>query len=278
MRIIIRVCSGSDHEICVWKWRDMIKLVGTPQTDSDTLLPTTWHIPRTTTERGGVLPYYEINAMEWSTLAPDSLWVAGGDTIAYEWDITAEKPVRSYQGHEAYLHDISYAHNAEQLITASEDGTVGIWDRRSEKPVRILSPNYEKGFVRTLAIDPSSRWLACGGGVGDCGFWTLWHLPSFLSVHHEPVDQHVHAISFLEDTLLSVGNDACLRRWNVPSSSMISSSISPNHFCHQFCTVDPVTKMIATGGDCNMIDIHLIPGVISFSLCADSFRAKRRIN
>lgn len=256
----------------------MIKLVGTPQTDSDTLLPTTWHIPRTTTERGGVLPYYEINAMEWSTLAPDSLWVAGGDTIAYEWDLTAEKPVRSYQGHEAYLHDISYAHNAEQLITASEDGTVGIWDRRSEKPARILSPNYGNGFVRTLAIDASSRWLACGGGVGDRGFWTLWHLPSFLSVHHEPVDQHVHAISFLEDTLLSVGNDACLRRWNVPSSSMISSSISPNRFCHQFCTVDPVTKMIATGGDCNMIDIHLIPGVISFSLCADSFRAKRRIN
>nr|CCA21506.1 conserved hypothetical protein [Albugo laibachii Nc14] len=274
------VISGSDHEICVWKWHDIVALAQTSQRarDTGTLVPTTWYVPRTTTERGGVLPYYEINAMEWSTHVPNALWVAGGDTNAYEWDIAVEKPVRTYQGHQAYLHDISYTHYTQQVITASEDGTIGIWDRRSEKALRYLSPKLENGFVRTIAIDTSSRWLACGGGSGDSGFWSLWHLPTFLPVHQELVDHHVHSTSFLTNTLLSVGNDDCIRRWNVPSCSLMSATISTNRVCHQFCVVDPSTRMIATGGDSNSIDIHLIPGVISFSLCANSFRAKRRVN
>ncbi len=41
--------------------------------------------------------------------------------------------VSPLKGHEGYLHDISYDESSKMLASASEDGTVRIWDLRNPK-------------------------------------------------------------------------------------------------------------------------------------------------
>ena len=47
--------------------------------------------------------------------------------MAYEWDLATGTCVQQFEGHTDYLHDISYLPKSNELLTASEDGTVGIW-------------------------------------------------------------------------------------------------------------------------------------------------------
>ncbi len=37
------------------------------------------------------------------------------------------------KGHDGYLHDISYCHQTKTLASASEDGSVKLWDLRNPK-------------------------------------------------------------------------------------------------------------------------------------------------
>lgn len=219
------------------------------------------------------------------------LFLAGGDSAAHEWDVQTQQFIRQLEGHKDYVHAVRYLHQSQELVTSSEDGTVGIWDVRQARNVEFLHPWQERPsaaagrsssllpsvWIGAVAHDDAETWLACGGGTkrptggsshprqARGGFLGMWHLPSRVPVHCIATTCDVHDIVFHHSKMLSVGNDASVKTWNRSSGQLLAAARSTVLSCH-FCVVDDATDVVAVGGAAAAIDIFTMPGVVSFSL------------
>ena len=90
------------------------------------------------------------------------------------------------RGHADLLHCVAARPGANQVVTGSEDGTVRIFDVRSEKATSVIDPWRAEearsrgggaagggSWVGCVALDEAENWLGmgCGGRVrNDVGF------------------------------------------------------------------------------------------------------------
>lgn len=274
----------------MWKWKHILAALDDPHAE---LRPVhVAHLERMAMGfRGALLPCNEINEIAVAGTS-GHVFFAGGDSLAHEWDLGAQTFVRRYDGHRDYLHTLRYLTHSQELVTGSEDGTIGIWDVRQARNVEFLRPqkpaassssvatsssksSEQSLWVGCVANDASEVWLACGGGkkrspghAHASGFMSMWHLPSRVPVHYTDTPSDVHDVEFHRMDLLSVGNEASLRKWNRSSGALLASAhstVPSNHFC----VVDQPTEIIAVGGNAPIIDIYAMPGVVSFSLLVE---------
>ncbi|KAL3667831.1 hypothetical protein V7S43_007381 [Phytophthora oleae] len=281
--------SGGDQDFRVWKWKDILAAMDNPALAKKLKPVHVDHLKRRTLGfRGALLPATEVNNVAVSKTS-GHLFLAGGDSIAHEWDVTTQQFTRQFTGHEDYLHAVRHLQHSQELVTGSEDGTLGIWDMRQHKKVEFLRPQLTSQsaessppslWVGAVAHDDSEMWLACGGGskrspngrshqTQTGGFLGMWHLPSRVPVHYTKTTSDIHDIVFHHMELLSVGNDAGLKKWNRSSGQLLAAARSTLPSCH-FCVVDQATDVIAVGGAAPSIDIYTMPGVVSFSLVVDN--------
>ncbi|TMW61318.1 hypothetical protein Poli38472_012509 [Pythium oligandrum] len=280
----VRLVSGGDQDFRVWKWSDITAALRTPGPLNRLQPVYSAHLPRQSMGyRGALLPYSEINDIA-SAQASSHVFFAGGDSLAYEWDLSAEQCVRQFKGHSAYLHSLQYVNHSQELVTGSEDGTIGLWDARTAARIDVLTPRAQATttdsqtkttastrWVRSVTTDASETWLACGGGSSMGGYLGMWHLPSRVPVHYTETKtkSDVQDLTFHQTDLLTVGNDATLNKWN-RSSGVLLSSARTSVPSSQFCVVDRTTDLIAVGGYAPFIDICMMPGVVSFSLAVNN--------
>ncbi|KAI9909839.1 hypothetical protein PsorP6_011067 [Peronosclerospora sorghi] len=282
---------GGDQDFRVWKWRDILSAVRDPA-KAKTLTPT--HVDqlprRPIGSRGALPPLMEINDMAVNK-ETGHLFLAGGDSVVHEWDLTTQQFTRQFEGHTDYVHAVRFLQHSQELVTGSEDGTLGIWDVRTDKNVAFLRPHgatthatstsssVPSWWIGAVAHDRSETWLACGGGTkrsyetpATGGFFSMWHLPSRVPVHVTTTMCDVRDVAFHDMDLLSVGNEARLKKWNRSLGHLVAAATSTVPSCY-FCAVDPRTDLIAVGGVAPAIDIYTMPGVVSFTLLAEDAEA-----
>ncbi|KAJ0400862.1 hypothetical protein P43SY_000132 [Pythium insidiosum] len=267
--------SGGDQDFRVWRWKDIAERMRHESTGAIEPVYQA-HLQRKAMGfRGALLPFSEINSIATTRHDPSRVFLAGGDGLAHEWDLASLQCARQYEGHRDYLHAVQYVSHSKELITGSEDGTVAIWDARSAKRTDELRPSHGSSglWVGSVTTDSSETWLACGGGgistskaASTGGFVSMWHLPSRVPVHFTATGlADVHDLAFHTTSLLTVGNEPQLKTWNRSSGSLLSAARCSVPSA-QFCVVDAATDLIALGGHSNVVDVCMMPGVVSFSL------------
>ena len=79
--------------------------------------------------------------------------------------------------HMALIKGIAFTPDGTQLVSASDDKTIRVWDWKSGKTVRIIRGNVglsHEGKYFSMALSPDGRWIAAGGWLhkecaGRCG-------------------------------------------------------------------------------------------------------------
>ncbi len=69
-------------------------------------------------------------------------------------------------GHMAIIRGIAFTPDGRQLVSASEDKTIRVWDLASGKTVRTIrgeSAPGQEGKIGAMALSPDGKWLAAGG-------------------------------------------------------------------------------------------------------------------
>jgi len=82
--------------------------------------------------------------------------------------------------HHACLNEIETDQNNQYLVTASNDKTVRLWDLDRYRLLRVLRPpigDGAEGRIRTVAISPDGKVIACGGETGK-----TWHMSHVVYV------------------------------------------------------------------------------------------------
>ncbi|CAM9896275.1 unnamed protein product, partial [Ascophyllum nodosum] len=146
---------GGDESLFGWPWSEILSALrrGSPPTGAvngdeskrgdgvKSSPPLRVRCPQARTRRGAFSPYPEINDIVFDKMTGRVL-CAAGDGNAYEWDMRAlatstgevrdvsQAPVQTYRGRRGYLHAVASAPGCSFVATGSEDGSVGIWDRR----------------------------------------------------------------------------------------------------------------------------------------------------
>ncbi len=71
------------------------------------------------------VPDSQIRALAWS---PDGQTIATGGGLVMLWDVQAGLPVKAFGGHGGYVNDLAYRPDGLVLASASNDGTILLWD------------------------------------------------------------------------------------------------------------------------------------------------------
>jgi G protein beta subunit-like protein len=97
---------------------------------------------------------------------------AGGNPFLHLYDINSidERPILSYDHHTNNITGLGFQHDARWLYTCSEDGSVRIWDPRTN----TTSRKYECGCsVNTVSLHPNESMLISGDSNGYVRIWDL---------------------------------------------------------------------------------------------------------
>ena len=152
-----------------------------------------------------------------ATFSHDGLQaVSGRDFSAYQWDLATGQEIRRFEGHENILMCMAISPDGKQLITASFDGTVRLWDTKDPTRNRPLG---DRAPPSAAAFSPDNRLAAT---TGTNHVLRLWDVQNGIQLQglagHSKI---VTCVAFSPDSkrLLSGSLDATIRLWDVESGS-----------------------------------------------------------
>lgn len=106
-------------------------------------------------------------------ISPDkSLLAAGGNPQIQIFDINSgeDKSILTYDGHSNNVTHVGFQQDIKWIYSSSEDGTVKIWDPRTNSYTR----SYDCGSaVNTVALNPNQAELISGDQNGCVKVWDL---------------------------------------------------------------------------------------------------------
>ncbi len=82
-------------------------------------------------------------------------------------------PMLDTGGHMAMINRIAFTPDGRQLVSASDDKTIRVWDLASGKTVRTIrgeSALGDAGKVYAMALSPDGKWLAAGGYLHETDY------------------------------------------------------------------------------------------------------------
>ncbi|MGW8528384.1 nSTAND1 domain-containing NTPase, partial [Nocardiopsis sp. NPDC055824] len=122
-------------------------------------------------------------------------------------------------GHNGPVNAVVFSPDGQRLASASDDGTVRVWDAESGEELRTLE-DHDDG-VSSVVFDPYGRRLASAGDDGTVRVWDLdsQEDPHVLTGHDEPV----RSVVFDPDgqLLASASEDGTVRVWDAESGRQL---------------------------------------------------------
>jgi len=254
---------GSDEETLGYDWNEII----TASTDwTDNGLPSTaihavvrLEIPQKSGRRGQTTGIAETNALRCDTLNNANIvYAAAGDSVCYQWNIETSQCVGKLVGHQKYLHDVVLLPQSNAIATASEDGTVKMWDSRNASCTSTATPLGEEGaVVRSLLIDAGENWLVCGGSSGTKGRLALLCGGVMAGVAASPAP--IHSLCECDGLIVSVGAEGFLRNWSRDLTRVITTVSTTPSISYDviYNGKNESARILASCGACGDIDLFI---------------------
>ncbi|CAB3221458.1 unnamed protein product [Arctia plantaginis] len=149
----------------------------------------------------------DVNSL-WLSEDEAKLYAGCGDNNIYVYNMDDGRLLSTFKGHTDFVHSV-HGKN-QQLISASEDGSVILWDTRTRTLQNKLTPHTNSKvnrpdigkWVGSAALNDD--WIVCGGGPR----LALWHLRSLDAVTVFDIPDHGIHVSFFHDDCVIAGGAA----------------------------------------------------------------------
>ena len=150
--------------------------------------------------------------LQWSRDSK-TLFTASADMTIASWDLETGLRLRRHAGHEEIINCLDIAKRGQELVvSASDDGCIGIWDPRQKGAIDYIETEFP---VTAVALAEAGNELYSGGIDNDIKVWDVRKMDVVYSMVG-----HTDTITSLEvspdsQTLLSQSHDSTVRTWDV---------------------------------------------------------------
>ncbi|KAI8346005.1 hypothetical protein B0O80DRAFT_503828 [Mortierella sp. GBAus27b] len=195
----------------------------------------------------GELPYLNEDAHVWScAYSPDgsrfAVGLGNGNISVYttsDWN-----KVTTLRGHWGEVISVAYSPNSGQVVSASRDKTVCLWNVESETCQHIF---IVAAAVNCVAYSPRANQVAIGGDdstttlrdpiTGECSRVLAGHTGSVIHAAYSPNGKEI----------ATGGGDCTVRLWNVDSGTCTHILIGPSGYIWGIA-YSPQSEQIASAG------------------------------
>ncbi|XP_012272763.1 THO complex subunit 6 homolog [Orussus abietinus] len=237
--------TGSAGEISGWDW----KVVTSSKAPKIKL---SWNIQLPSNKDS--FERTDVNYMVYSK-ETHLLYAGCGDNNIYVIHLEDGKILTTFSGHEDYIHCLSIS--SDQLASASEDGSVRLWDLRKKENTNVLRPHLIGKVARPKigkwigAVDFTDDWLLCGGGPK----LSLWHMRTMEAptVFNVP-DQGIHVASIYEERIITGGVMPHVYHLSYQDETLAKVPTSSNTI-YSIVYQETPQKLLSIAGSSNKLDI-----------------------
>ncbi|XP_046750767.1 THO complex subunit 6 [Diprion similis] len=237
--------TGTVGEISGWDW----KVVTSNKVSK---IKVSWTIQIPTVKDSYVKP--DVNYMLISH--EDNVLHAGcGDNKIYTFSLEGGTLLRTLEGHEDFIHDLSILGN--QLASASEDGSVRLWDMRTKENTNVVKPFLadkvnRPGLGKWIGtVDFTEDWLLCGGGPK----LALWHMRTMeVATIFDLPDKGIHVGSIHEERIIAGGAMPNVHHLTYQGEALAEVPTSSNTI-YSIVHQESPQKLLSMAGSSNNIDI-----------------------
>ena len=141
------------------------------------------------------------------------LFTASADTHLASWDLDTGTRIRRYVGHEEVINSLDTSKRGEDLlVSASDDGSLGIWDPRTKHAADHIQTDFP---VTAVALAEAGHELYSGGIDNDVRVWDLRKKAVVYSMlgHADTVTSL--RVSPDAQSLVSFALDGTVKTWDV---------------------------------------------------------------
>jgi WD40 repeat protein len=166
--------------------------------------------PRQQTLRSEPQAINAVPAQRSTPVVPDSSRSDGSDRrLSVQWSC-----LRTLEGHFKSVQGVAFSPDGQLIASASEEGTVNVWNAETGKLLRSLGKN-NTGSLDAIAFSPDGQLIAAAGYDGEIKLWQTasGHAAGTLKGH----SRFVSSLKFSPNgqNLISTSYDNSLRLWAI---------------------------------------------------------------
>jgi len=133
---------------------------------------------------------------------------------------------RTLRGHLAKIYAMHWATDSRNIVSASQDGKLIVWDSYTTNKVHAIP--LRSSWVMTCAYAPSGSYVACGGLDNICSIYSLKTREGNVKVSRELTGHtgYLSCCRFLDDSeIISSSGDMSCALWDLESGQQTTSFV-----------------------------------------------------
>ncbi|KAI9722177.1 MAG: hypothetical protein M1828_004860 [Chrysothrix sp. TS-e1954] len=142
-----------------------------------------------------------------------TLFTASADATVASWDTETGQRLRRHQGHDEVINSLDVSkRGVEVLVSASDDGTISLWDPRQKQAIEYFETDFP---VCAVALAEAGNEIYSGGIDNEIKTWDLRKKAVVYSMKGHTDTVTSLQLSSDSQILLSNSHDSTVRTWDV---------------------------------------------------------------